>query len=357
MVKLKKSIYTIIIFINITIFSALSVSTFQSAIKDSITNGENISDTSIVYKLSGIDKISPNQILNTIYLSDSIYIEKTDLNPGALWGKAIYFKMEPKVKPNIISGRFFKGADCISDKPLAIVGKDIFEDSQSINGEKYFEYENVKYKIIGVMGYKNRRSLCDSQFILNLNAYIKNTKSFASTSNYVVDYLNNKKENNYNFIDELKKINKTISYENISINKRKLFLNNFISEGINSSMIFIVTIFLIFINIFNVTLQWIEAKKKNIGIKKALGGNNFKISLEIIKEYQVIALISYLIGIVFYIIIVKLRLISVFNADIYLLSTLITFGFSSFVALITSIFAIIKALKIPPSVIMKGGKI
>lgn len=353
MLKLKTSIYTIIIFINITIFTSLSISTFQSILKDSITNGENISKTSVNCNLTYENLMSKEDFLKVIYSSDDIYFEKIGLNPGAFSGKAIYFNSDKKVKPNMISGKYFDNKDCVSEDPLAIVGKDVLKTTKEIDGQRYFEYENVKYKVIGVMGYENRKSLCDLSFIVNLNGYIKNTKSFTAQGNYLIDSLNDKKETPNIFIDKLKKIDKNINVKNLDSNVG--LLSNFIHEGINVSIIFIVVIFLIFINVFNITLQWIDSKKKSIGIKKALGGTNFKISLEIITEYQLLALISYIIGTLLYMAIIKLRLISIFNADLYLLSSFITFIFSSVIAFLTSLFAIIRALKVSPCIIMKGG--
>lgn len=351
-----KSIYTIIVFLTITIFSALSISTFQSILTDNITNGNYKSESAKSFNLIGVDKISKEDFIKSVESTPNIYIEKNSLNPGAYSGKAIYFTEAQKVIPNMISGKYFTRDNITSNEPVAIVGKDVAKDAKEKNGEKYFEYENVEYKIIGVMGYENRSSVCDLQFIINLNSYIKNTPISLSESNYLIDSVDANETFNI-FIEKLKNIDSEINYELLPINGSKTLMNSILSEGLNIFALFAVMIFLIFINVFNITLQWIERKKKAIGIKKALGGTNFKISCEIIGEYQILALGSFLLGTFLYIAIIKLKVISIFNADIYLVSTLLTFIFSSLIALIVSILAIIKALKIPPSIIMKGGRI
>jgi putative ABC transport system permease protein len=283
MFKLKyltKSIYTIIVFFTITLFSSLSISTFQSILTDSITSGNYINNTATSCNLLDVNKISKEEFLQCIKSTPNIYIEKNNLQPGAFLGKAIYFKKNPMVIPSMISGDYFTETNFTSSEPAAIVGKDVLKTAKKINGNKYFAYENVQYKIIGVMGYENRSSLCDLEFIINLNAYIQNTPSSLSTSNYLIDSNVNAKETFNTFITNLKNINPDINYKNISNKGSKTLIDTFISQGLNTLIIFSVMLFLIFINVFNITLQWIERKKKTIGIKKALGGTNFRISLE-----------------------------------------------------------------------------
>lgn len=352
-----RSIYTIIVFLTITFFSSLGISTFQSFLTDRITNGNYSSNTETRFNLVGIQNLSKEELIKCIKLTRDIYIEKNKLEPGSYLGKAIYFNEKQKDIPHMVSGEYFKEENFISDEPVAVVGKDVLKYSAiEKNGERYFEYENIQYKIIGVMGYENRSSISDLEFIINLNAYVLNPNSVISESNYLID---SKSDINIfeSFIKGINNLGLEINYEIMPNDNNKLDFNYFLENSSYIIIIFILMIFLVFINVFNITLQWIERKKKQIGIKKALGGTNAKIAFEIILEYQFLALISFVLGIVLYIVVIKSKVISIFNADIYLIATLMTYIFSSIIALMVSLLAIIKSLKIAPSIIMRGGKI
>lgn len=338
-------------FFTITLFSSLSISALQSIITDTITNKGYIDKNYVSCNITGTENIDKKDLLNVIKKNPEIYIEKNNLSSGAYIGKAIYSSKVTKQKPNIISGRFFEQDDFKNNQPVAVVGKELFNSINDINGKKYFQYENINFEIIGVIGYENRSSLNDYSFYINLNGYINNSKNNIA----MLDCTINNTDCLNELIKELKNKSSEVKYR-LNDNENTNILDNLLINGNRILGLFSLIIIMIFINVFNITLQWIEGKTRAIGIKKALGAINFTVAKEIILEQQVIALVAFVTAMIAYIIIIKSNVLNIFNSEIYFLSTIITFLFSIIVALIVSLLAICKSNKIPPTIMMRGGK-
>lgn len=353
-IKIKNAIkylHIFVVFFAITLFTSLSISTFQSIITDTITNKGYIDENYIACNITGTENIASKELLDVLKNNSEIYLEKNNLNAGAYTGKAIYSNQSINNSPNIIEGRYFDEEDFKNNKPVAIVGKELFNSINTSSNKKYFQYENIKFEIIGVSGYKNRSSLGDYSFYINLNGYISESKSNIS----LLDCIINSNKSLNNLISLLKNKSDKVEYK-IDKKMDNNIVDSILVNGNKVLGLFSLVIIMIFINVFNITLQWVEEKKRSIGIKKALGATNFTVAKEIILEQQLIALISFPIAMIVYILIIKSNVLKIFNSQIYFLSTIISFVFSILVAFIVSLLAIKKSNKIPPSIIMRGGK-
>ena len=342
--KNKNSIYLCIIFMTISFFGSLGFSIIQSLTLDDVINEICLDKDQIEFNINNCEKITNAEFMNTIKNIDNIYIEKNGFMSSTYKGKAIFFNKSILNIPNMINGKFFNIKDFEKNKPKAIVGKSVYDNiSIKIGKTRYIKYDNSLYEIIGVMGYEDKNSILDNQFFINLNSYVMKSNNLIYTKKL--------KTNNY------KKIVKefTNKYDDIEFEE----VNNIQDNSNNYSQVYLIMILIIsviFMNVVNVTLQWIESRKKEIGIKKALGGTNFRIALEILFENQVIASISYFVGCLIYLVIIKSKFIPILGNAIYVMGLFKAFIFSSFIALIVSMISIINILKVKPSIIMKGGK-
>lgn len=348
MKKIKNSIYLFIIFMAIAFFSSLGFSLMESIITDKVTNGTYENKEAITFNINKLNSIENHKFIKIIKSINNIYIEKNNCELGSYTGKAIYYNKSINATPNIIKGRFFNNNDFKSDEPKAVVGKDVYNKIViEKNNEKYIKYNNNLYKIVGIMGYKDRRSTVDSQFYINLNSYINKSNKIIYTKNLCIN-------NNENY----KKLTKKMKdeFKGVEFKKKSNKNNDDLSSFSQIYIIILIVILVIFMNVINVVLQWTESKKKEIGIKKALGATNFRIALEIVGENQKISSIAYIFGYSIYLIIIKTKFISILGTKVYFIGSFIAFIFSSLIALIVSLIAILKILKMKPFIIMKGGK-
>ena len=67
--------------------------------------------------------------------------------------------------PPLLSGRFFCEEECLSDNPIAVVGKGYEEELINVNEKKYIEYKNRLYEVIGIVGLSGESSLDDIIFV------------------------------------------------------------------------------------------------------------------------------------------------------------------------------------------------
>ena len=350
--KILKAKYSLFIFISITIFTSLVVSTYQSLLSDAKTSGNYISENATLVDFENINSIPKEIFLNSIYKIPNINIEKKGLSPGAFGGKAVYYASPENESINMISGRFFTNEDFKVNKPVAIVGKEVLKTCTEKNNKTYFIYDNIEYEVIGVMGFANRSSLSDLKFTLNLNSYIEKHPLITDKSFVFYSYSNNNVFDD--FISEIEKSSISINYELKSIKSvNNSIKNSLLMDGFNVTILLIILILLISVNIINVTIQWVEKNRKAISIKKAIGATNSKILVELILNYQLISCISFIIGMIVYVIIIKTNVISIFNADIYFASSFIVFLITSFIAFLVSLIAGAKTLKIKPAIVMK----
>ena len=349
--KLKvKNMYLIIIFVSISFFCSLGFGTIQSIIIDNKGNGIANKQQSIHFSLDSDKKISNKEFINTIKEIDKVYIQKLDLRYGKYDGMAIYFNYQNNYHSNMLSGSFFKKDDFLDGKPKAVIGKDVTKNVEiDENNNKFFEYEGIKYQVIGIMGYNDRKSAYDNQFVLNLDSYLSNMNILPNISGMVID-----SDDNFTLLNNSIK-EKTSESRLIKDNNSEVYINTAIDIETVAKALGILCL-LIFLNVFNITFQWIYKKRKEIGIKKALGAPEYKIAFEIILENQKVAIISFAAGYLLYVIIIKSNILAVLGANIYIISTILTLLFVMIISLITSIVSIIKAFKIEPAIIMKGGK-
>lgn len=352
----KQAFYIFTIFFIATIFISLSISTIESAIKDDNAQNGYVGRNAKFINIKSFGKIDNKKLLNIIRSMNDFTVFKNNLSVGPFTGKAILTDEINDNSQMVKEGRFFTSDDFKNNEGVAVVGEEAYKKTYKKNGITYFPYENNEYRVIGILGFKNRQSVYDTQFYINLNYLIMNSPLNFIGSNVVLDSKNNLDLKFNEFINKLKNDSNTIEY-NFGEDKRiKNPLINYIKDSYIFIALVVIIVVCLVLNTFSVTLHWIDSKKKEIGIRKALGGTNFKIASLILVEYQRIALLAFIAGLIVYIVIIKTNILKLFNGDIYLNTTISTFLLLSLIGLITSIVPIRKAMKIQPSEVMKGAR-
>lgn len=111
--------------------------------------------------------------------------------------------------------------------------------------------------------------------------------------------------------------------KNIDQNVEVKFLDDFESKDFEISILFKITvsiIIIIILNSINITGLWIENRKKEIGIRKAVGATNTDLVKLLFYELSSIAIFSMILVFIIQIILIKINFFAIFNIKINIYS-------------------------------------
>lgn len=69
------------------------------------------------------------------------------------------------ILPPLVSGRFFSEAECLSDVPLAVIGRKYDEQTTKRDSKRYMRYLDKEYEVIGVVGLSAESAMDDMVFV------------------------------------------------------------------------------------------------------------------------------------------------------------------------------------------------
>lgn len=196
--------------------------------------------------------------------------------------RGIYYKGSIQ-KPEMKEGGFFCEDDFYDEKHYAVIGASFTDNIIEINNTKYFEYNNVLYEVIGVIGY-SRESKINREYFINLSNSLCNEEG-----NFLIDGINSNKVNSI-----LEKIHDKYSVTLIDREKNGI-ARFFKTESFNILLIVLVLCSLILTTI-SVSLYCIEKRKKEISILMLVGYSDLRISKVILFRYLLLEHISILLG-------------------------------------------------------------
>lgn len=336
-----------IAFVFISLFYSLEMSKFKENKLKVIEENDFFSYDSIAFHIDSTS-ITQKDLIQILKGYNNVLIQNKYIQYSGFNGSAIYFNSNPKYKPNIIEGRYFNLEDFNVDTPIAVVGKSIFNNLTVENGEKYLMLDNIKYKVIGVMG--GNSSFVNNRFIINLNSYDMNNNVINKETFYQLEIT----DRNKNIIDNLIYDSKNIDTSAKILKDSSLSIVNPINGYIKSRMYYIMFVMIAFIiSTINITSFYMLKRKNEIGVLKAIGIKNIRIFFKIFLQYEIVILSSFSVGLlshwILYIVRYKENIyyyIDIFNILLILSIVLIT-GF------ITCSIPLIKLLKISPTEIIK----
>lgn len=274
----------ILIFIIISIL-LISISSYLSeTYKIQCMSQGYYSSNTIYFRNESNNNLNIEQIKSII--NNSIFFKELDLNydiRGIIYSGKI-------LMPEIKEGRFFEEADFNSGKKLAVIGSEFNNNIQKIENEEYVIFNNDKYKIIGIMGYKQKSTLDRACFLTLDNSLLNTPGTFAIDG-----------ENNNNVISAYNKISKYLD-SNIQIDREINSLNKFFNlEKYNISM-FCTLIISFLLTTISISLYWIKRRNREIAVLRLVGYNDIRISLSIFTRYfklvHIALLFGFIIGII-----------------------------------------------------------
>lgn len=265
------------------------------------------------------------------------------------------FQELPEFTPPLLKGRYFTIDEVNSNNSLVVVGKEVYEQVKSSMINNFIKINGSNYKVIGVLGRSETGSQWDSAVYMPLYALPQSLQSIKQESYNI--FLRNNNGDPSNYLDNLEgKFYELNSSLKININKEIDSSKKNESIWINAVFISLlsgVILFVSCINVINLSLYWILDRKREIGIRKAIGASNRNIASLIFFEMLVISLVSSLITLVLLFVLGQLS--NYFNYSISLFNCFLLVSTSLFCGLITSIFPVRSAIKIQAIEIIKRG--
>lgn len=349
-----KSTYMIVIFSLIIFTFSMCISIFSAKIRYSQELNGLPNGKSFHFNFESQKKVTFNNIVSIIRNYKNIYLEFDPvpiyLDNDTIFGKALYFDYTLNITPPIIEGTYLSKSDIDNNIPVVVIGNDLLPLTTENQGERFFQIDNKNFKVIGIIGYKDKKSAYDKQFIFNLTAIDSPGDSRANWK--IVTH----KDDNSAIINSLSADlnSKVIEKESV----HKVDLREILFEMSDFINLLIIVFIIGIINILVLTLLWINGYYKEIGIRKTLGATNINISMNILGKYILIVLIASGFGTLLHFLCKNIldKAFPIVSFNLSILNILIITLFASSIGILTAIFPIIKSIKLPPAMTMKGSK-
>lgn len=251
----------------------------------------------------------------------------------------------------VVSGRLFDSSDMDSDEFLAVVGRVAAETScLTVDGAMYYKYEGELYRVIGIVGHEKRSTQYDALVLLNMPHGIR------GNGQYVLDFDAPK----VSFLDVMSAFSQTFnSTPSASIQQTSMasFLPSALDIAFESNgpILLFTTACMALINVGQNSAQWVERRKRDIGVMKACGANTRHIVLIILREYIYITVIAFFFAFVtFYFLRQPISQWLDFDPDFLSYGVvLISLVICLFFGCLLSLPAILRTHKLPPKWVMR----
>ena len=188
------------------------------------------------------------------------------------------------------SGRFFQPADFKSGKALAVVGKRKKGQIYQKNNIQYIEVNGREYEVLGVIGYEEKTVIDEDVYVSLLS------EPDHKSGMYLLDY-------RYDSDGEklTKQCIKILEQEKIHAEQATMsekFSTSVISNVLTGRW-FIGLLFCCLIGLLLVSIQWVNAQKTEVAIRRLLGASRKRIAGLIAGKYVGIVITGYGIGYLF----------------------------------------------------------
>ncbi|GKU77288.1 ABC transporter permease [Paenibacillus sp. L3-i20] len=355
---MKHKAFILIIFFIVSLFMSVTTNTLESAYKNIAEMNVLQNKNSISFEILGAKSISGTNFITALDAGDDIIIQKNGLILGPYYGKAIYLKSGHSLQVPLISGRFVTSQDMGQGQKVAVIGKNLEYLTFMENDQEYIRYDDEDYNVIGKLGHSNRSSSFDDLFILNLDQLLLKSDNLQYYSDLWTIYnLNSSTEESfYHLNNQIKNINNQTSLTQLNTQTSNSYLEELLTNRLFSLSITGVIIILLLMNILNTTNFYIESKRREIGIRKAVGASNWNISVKILKDYISLAIVAYLIAQIVYIGVVRFKITPlIFGDSINLFSTTAGFVLVLVVGCLVAVVPVVQSIRLQPNEIIKGG--
>lgn len=342
--KLLSSLFLIIVFMTIVVFSCFLTSSLEYAVRDEILVNNFLGPEAKSFKIIP-EEDAANWPRALFEIPEHCVISKPLDILGSTVG--IYISGSVDIIPEMKEGRFFNERDFAAGGKYAVVGEKILPDTLAKNDKRFYIFENQEYEVIGVMKNRNADDWLGYRSYLNLKALTGNI-DYLWVDHFGIDA----GDKTHTVYVQLKSgiEQEGMQFKSASIDMIESPLLSVMRKKSFEIMMFTLVFVIFAVNTISVTGYWLDRKRLEIGVKKCCGASSYQIAFGVIKEIMVIALFSFGCGMVLYAIISYALYRRI---DLYFFSMLMTMGIVVASSILTSAYPIIKAAKIEPVHMMR----
>lgn len=191
--------------------------------------------------------------------------------------RSMYFSKNYVNLP-MISGRFFSKKDFVPESYVAVIGKALQDAVVEENGESCIYINNVKFKVIGILGYEEDTKLDNYIFI---NGYHQN-KIFT----YQVFTIDCFGKNAVNCVgDIVDDINENAKAKAEIISGGENFWDSALVSKVMYGRWFIGILLCNIISVLLISVEWVKRNKREYCIRRLVGANHRQIIFLLVKRY------------------------------------------------------------------------
>ncbi len=177
-------------------------------------------------------------------------------------GRFVYFSGNVMLPP-ILEGRFFTSKECLSREPMAVIGKDLLNQSFIEDGKRFIYLDDLACEVVGIAGIAHDSTI-DALYFINLGAVSPDQQ----IGRYYVDG-----DSDVNVVFEKMQ---QVSSDLLQISMRKLDLPMTYTDAVTGNVYMktylkaVVASLLVFIYL-SILSQALSAERRKIGILKVVG--------------------------------------------------------------------------------------
>lgn len=330
-ILLKKSLYIIIYYITVAVFSCLAFSSLVVSFEktNQLQDGLGIESLQVNIQEQEIDE-SSNSNFKTADLIESL--KEISISPfimykdtGTPHGKEFYVHNSklPLVKEN---------AENIPN--TVYLDKSFEKNSIEKKNNHYFIYKSIPYKVVGIYEQQRKNINQNSVFLAAMDITANGLGMYyidgihPSDMNKVVEHL----ENREIFVDAtIIPMKKTMKERITLVAKDQAVV----------LILLIVTLILIGMNTIGVTINWILSRNDEIYVRYLVGGTTRKINWWLLKEYWLILIFSFVIGFILAMMLLKIGIFKYVVSEIDRYGIGLAFVFCLIIGTLTKIISLL----------------
>lgn len=263
----------------------------------------------------------------------------------------------------LVKGRYYSAKEIKNESKVALIGKSLEGCLRKGKDQKqYLEIDHVQYEVIGIIGLQGQISLWDNRICIPatvLPESIVNDLTFSDSSiSMVLYHPDGEMEKDIKTIHKNgRDIDSDFEIEDTGRLQTENILNNLVQSQDAIYTLAVMGYIITIIYAANITVFWIEKRRYEIGLRKALGYTNLRIAVMLYSEMFGIACVSAAVALLLqFLLCVFVERISKYTLQLYssnIISALLVVAVTAF---FTSLVPVIKALKISPTGILKEGE-
>lgn len=282
----------------------------------------------------------------------TVHVDESEVNTFAAMS-CEWFMSDGGWHYPLAEGRYYTADEIAAGEKVALIGKAYKEYVYKENGKEYIDIENEQYEVLGVVGLGEQASLWDSRVFMpatSLPNKVKQQIFSGGPVNFVI----------YNYGGNL-----LLDENQISSNAFYLFQESEVTYigqletedtvsalATSGDMIFIIAIVGYFVSLvyaINIVVFWMEKRKKEIAVRKALGYKNRDIVGLLMAEMIGLSAISSLVAVVVQgVMKMFMNSIGGYTLQIYVSNIVVGLAMVLLTSVITSLMPVRKILKIQP---------